>query len=171
MIYVAVYLVAIVAANLIIGWLGPKASPFIAFLLIGLDLSLRDRLHETWHGKNLWPKMLIVIAAGGVLSYIINRDLLNIALGSSIAFAGAMVADALVYEALFKKKKIYKMNASNVVSAAVDTVLFIWIAFGVFMWYIMILQYLAKTLGGLAWSFVLTRIGEKSDAQTGEIVA
>ena len=171
MIYVVIYLVAIVAANLIIGWLGPKASPFIAFFLIGLDLSLRDKLHENWHGKNLWPKMLLVIAAGGVLSYIINRDLANIALGSSIAFAGAMVADGLVYEALFKKKKILKMNASNVVSAGVDTVLFIWIAFGAFMWKIMILQYLAKTLGGLAWSFVLTKLEEMSDAKSRKAVA
>ena len=145
--------------------MGPKASPFIAFLLIGLDLSLRDKLHENWHGKNLWPKMLVVIAAGGLLSYIINRELANIALGSSIAFAGAMVADGLVYESLFDKKKILKMNASNVVSAAVDTVLFIWIAFGVFMWKIMILQYLAKTLGGLAWSFVLTKIEEREDGR------
>lgn len=160
MIYVIVYLVAIVAANLIIGWLGPKASPFIAFLLIGLDLSLRDRLHENWHGQHLWIKMFGVIAAGGVLSYLINRDIASIALGSSIAFAGAMLADALVYEKLFHKKKILKMNASNVVSAAVDTVLFIWIAFGVFMWKIMLLQYLAKTLGGLMWSFILTKIGE-----------
>ena len=109
--------------------------------------------------------MLVVIAAGGLLSYIINRELANIALGSSIAFAGAMVADGLVYESLFDKKKILKMNASNVVSAAVDTVLFIWIAFGVFMWKIMILQYLAKTLGGLAWSFVLTKIEEREDGR------
>lgn len=161
MIYVGVYLVAIVAANLIIGWLGPKASPFIAFALIGLDLSLRDKLHELWHGKQLILKMGGVIIAGGVLSYLINRNLVNIALGSSIAFAGAMAADGLVYEVLFHKRKILKMNASNLVSAAVDTVLFIWIAFGVFMWKIMLLQYLAKTLGGLFWSWVLITIGER----------
>jgi len=162
MIYAGVYLAAIVAANLIIGWLGPKASPFIAFALIGLDLSLRDKLHELWHGDNLVLKMGGVIIAGGLLSYLINRDIASIALGSSIAFAGAMAADALVYERLFHKAKIYKMNASNVVSAAVDTVLFIWIAFGVFMWKIMILQYLAKVLGGLFWSWVLIKIGERN---------
>ena len=163
MIYVGVYLVAIVSANLIIGWLGPKSSPFIAFFLIGLDLSLRDKLHELWHGKQLVLKMGAVILAGGALSYLINRNIANIALGSSIAFAGAMLADGLVYESLFNKRKIYKMNASNVVSAAVDTVLFIWIAFGVFMGKIMLLQYAAKTLGGLAWSFVLTKMGEHNE--------
>ena len=86
MIYVGVYLVAIVSANLIIGWLGPKSSPFIAFFLIGLDLSLRDKLHELWHGKQLVLKMGAVILAGGALSYLINRNIANIALGSSIAF-------------------------------------------------------------------------------------
>lgn len=156
MIYVVIYLAAIVSANLIIGWLGPKASPFIAFFLIGLDLSLRDRLHETWHGDKLWLKMFAVIITGGALTYMVNRDLMNIALGSSLAFAGAMMADAMVYESLFKKKRIMKMNASNVVSAGVDTVLFIWIAFGTFMWKIMLLQYLAKVGGGLMWSFILT---------------
>jgi hypothetical protein len=104
-----------------------------------------------------------VIVAGGVLSYLINRNIASIALGSSIAFAGAMLADGLVYESLFHRRKILKMNASNIVSAAVDTVLFIWIAFGVFLWKIMILQYLAKVLGGLAWSYVLVKIEERSN--------
>jgi hypothetical protein len=163
MLYVGIYLVAIVAANLIVGWLGPKSSPFIAFFLIGLDLSLRDKLHELWHGNKLVLKMGAVIVAGGVLSYLINRNIASIALGSSIAFAGAMLADGLVYESLFHRRKILKMNASNIVSAAVDTVLFIWIAFGVFLWKIMILQYLAKVLGGLAWSYVLVKIEERSN--------
>jgi hypothetical protein len=56
-----------------------------------------------------------------------------------------------------------KMNASNVVSAAVDTILFVWIAFGVFMWKIMILQYLAKTLGGLVWSVILNKLGDDNE--------
>lgn len=164
MIYSIIYLVAIVSANLIIGWLGPKASPFIAFFLIGLDLSLRDKIHEIWHGNYLAVKMGCLIAAGGVISYLLNMNIATIALGSSIAFAGAMLADSLVYERLFHKKKIMKMNSSNIVSAGVDTVLFIWIAFGAFMWKIMILQYLAKVLGGLFWSLIILKIfGDKDE--------
>ena len=56
-IYPIVFCAAIVAANLLVGWLGPKATPFIAFFLIGLDLSLRDKIHEVWHGKGLIWKM------------------------------------------------------------------------------------------------------------------
>jgi uncharacterized PurR-regulated membrane protein YhhQ (DUF165 family) len=161
MIYPGVFLVSVVMANLLVGAFGPKASPIIAFFLIGLDLSLRDKLHESWHGEKLVLKMLALIAASGAITYVLNRNAGSIVIGSVVAFTTAMGVDALIYESLFHKKKILKMNASNVVSAGVDTVLFVWIAFGVFMWKIMLLQYLAKTVGGLAWSFILIKIGEK----------
>ena len=54
MIYVIIYLVAIVSANLLIIWFGPAVSILNAFFLIGLDLSLRDRLHDLWKGEGLW---------------------------------------------------------------------------------------------------------------------
>ncbi len=40
---VAIYIAAMVIANLLVWWLGKWSSPFIAFVLIGLDLTLRDR--------------------------------------------------------------------------------------------------------------------------------
>jgi hypothetical protein len=124
---------------------------------------MRDKIHESWHGDKLWLKMAGLIAASGVITYLLNRNAGMIALGSVVAFMVAMGSDALVYEALFHKKRIMKMNASNVVSAAVDTILFVWIAFGVFMWKIMILQYLAKTLGGLVWSVILNKLGDDNE--------
>ena len=45
---VVIYLGAIVLANFMILWFGPAVSVINAFLLIGLDLSLRDRLHDAW---------------------------------------------------------------------------------------------------------------------------
>jgi hypothetical protein len=50
---IAVYITALIAANLAVWAIGPWASPGIAFALIGLDLSLRDRLHDR-HG--FWLK-------------------------------------------------------------------------------------------------------------------
>ena len=47
---VVIYLGAIVLANFMILWFGPAVSVVNAFLLIGLDLSLRDRLHDAWGG-------------------------------------------------------------------------------------------------------------------------
>ena len=48
MIWVALYLAAIVAANLLVATYGPAVAVLNAFWLIGLDLSLRDRLHDRW---------------------------------------------------------------------------------------------------------------------------
>lgn len=156
-IYPIVFCAAIVAANLLVGWLGPKATPFIAFFLIGLDLSLRDKIHEVWHGKGLIWKMSLLVIVAGAITYLMNQGAGRIAVASVAAFMGAMVADALVYERFFHHKTFYKMNYSNIVSAAVDTFLFITIAFGELMPAIMILQYLAKTVGGAFWAFIVTR--------------
>ena len=54
MILVFIYLLAVVLANMLILLLGPQAAVITAFLFIGLDLSLRDKLHDQWHGKKLW---------------------------------------------------------------------------------------------------------------------
>ena len=50
---ITAYLAAAVAANLTIQYLGPAAMPLVAFLMIGLDLTSRDYLHEAWEGKGL----------------------------------------------------------------------------------------------------------------------
>lgn len=157
MLYVSIFLVSIVAANLVVQMFGPAVTPIVAFVFIGLDLSMRDKIHEAWHGNQLRVKMFFLVLSASAITYLLNKDAAQIALASSIAFFGSMVADAFVYEKFFEKSKLFKMNSSNAVSAAVDTVLFIWIAFGVFMWKIMLVQYLAKAVGGLVWSYLLTR--------------
>ena len=68
MIAVIVFLIAIVLANLSVAYFGPVSTPFNAFLLIGLDLSLRDHIHEKWHGKKLGLKMLGLVTTGAVES-------------------------------------------------------------------------------------------------------
>jgi hypothetical protein len=50
---VGLYIAAITAANLLVAEFGPVISPLNAFFLIGLDLSLRDRLHDLWAGRQL----------------------------------------------------------------------------------------------------------------------
>ena len=42
---VGLYLVAIIAANLLVAKFGPAISIVNAFLFIGLDLTARDKLH------------------------------------------------------------------------------------------------------------------------------
>jgi len=66
LIYPAIYIAALVVANLLVAWLGPWFSPINAFVLIGLDLSLRDKLHEQWQNHTLLLKMggIISVASG-----------------------------------------------------------------------------------------------------------
>jgi len=71
-IYAVVYIAALVAANLLVAWLGPWFSLVNAFVLIGLDLSLRDKLHDLWEGDKLAIKMGGLIATASIISYAIN---------------------------------------------------------------------------------------------------
>ena len=153
---IALYLTAIVAANLLVAQFGPAVAVLNAFLFIGLDITARDSLHESWRGRWLWPKMLALIAAGSFLSYWLNRDAGPIALASFVAFASAGLADTLVYMALGERSRMVKINGSNVVSSAVDSVIFPLLAFGwpPLVW-VMLGQFVAKVAGGWVWSLVL----------------
>lgn len=153
--YVMMFLSAIVAANLIITAFGPAASIFNAFVLIGLDLTARDKLHEAWHGRHLLIKMSALIASGSILSWLLNRDAGQVALASFVAFACAAIVDTLMYALLYKQVWRVKVNGSNLVSAAVDSFVFPTLAFGGVMWAITLGQFSAKVLGGFVWSLIL----------------
>jgi uncharacterized PurR-regulated membrane protein YhhQ (DUF165 family) len=162
MVYVIMYLVAIVLANLTVAQFGPNMAIFNAFLFIGLDLTARDRLHDAWRGNNLVPKMTALIAAGSVLSWVLNRDAGQIALASFVAFAAAATVDAVVYHLLGNYPRWLRINGSNVPSALVDSLVFPTLAFGGFMPLIVLGQFLAKTLGGFLWSLVFRWLDERA---------
>jgi len=146
------YAVAMVAANLLVATFGPSISPINAFLLIGLDLTLRDWLHvrlKTWQMGGL-------IVGTGALTYLLNPAAGMIAVASAVSFLMA----ALVDWAVFVKTTgswIKRANISNTAGAAVDSLLFPTIAFGVLMPEIVALQFLAKIAGGAVWSFLLEK--------------
>jgi hypothetical protein len=161
MFYVILYLVAIVLANLSVAQFGPSVAIINAFLFIGLDLTARDQLHEAWRGNRLLPKMAALIAAGSILSWVLNRDAGPIALASFTAFAAAAAVDALVYHQLGRYPRWLRINGSNVPSAAVDSLVFPTLAFGSFLWQIVLGQFLAKTLGGFAWSLLFRWLDQR----------
>ena len=105
MFYVAIYLGAIVLANLLITAFGPDAVIPVAFLLIGLDLTARDQLHEAWRNDNLVLKMGALIAVGSILSWLLNRNAGPVAVASFVAFAATATVDALVYHRLGRAAK------------------------------------------------------------------
>ena len=157
MIYAGIYIAALVAANLLVAWLGVWFSLINAFVLIGLDLSLRDKLHDLWEGEKLPIKMGGLIATASVVSYAINPATGMIAFASLAAFSLSMVADSVVYQYLKYKDKVIRINGSNIAGAAVDSVVFPTIAFGGLMLEIVALQFLAKVFGGFIWGKILNR--------------
>jgi uncharacterized PurR-regulated membrane protein YhhQ (DUF165 family) len=154
MIYVAIalYAAAMIAANLLVAALGPWVSPINAFFLIGLDLALRDWLHvrlKPW-------QMGALIASTGLLTLLLNPAADKIAIASSVSFLAAAMVDWAVFVRVpgswFKRS-----NTSNVAGAAVDSLIFPTLAFGALMPHIVALQFVAKVLGGAAWSWLLSR--------------
>ena len=155
-ILIAVYLAAIVAANLLVATFGPAVSIVNAFLLIALDLTSRDRLHAAWAGRGLAWRMAALIVAGSAISYLLNHSAGPIALASLAAFAASATVDALVYHLLRRRTWLVRANGSNVLSAAIDSLVFPILAFGwPPLWAIVIGQFAAKTIGGALWAALL----------------
>jgi uncharacterized PurR-regulated membrane protein YhhQ (DUF165 family) len=146
------YSVAMILANLLVAEFGPSVSPIIAFVFIGFDLALRDWLHVR---LKFW-QMGGLIAGTGLLTYALNPSAGMIAIASALAFALA----ALVDWAVFTKVKgtwFKRSNTSNIAGAAVDSIAFPTIAFGALMPEIVVMQFLAKVVGGTIWTYLLNK--------------
>ena len=157
---ITIYLVAIIAANLIVSRYGVISVLPVAFVFIGLDLTTRDYLHELWK-DNLWLKMLALIGVGSLLSWLINKDAGQIAVASFVAFLSANIIDTLVYKLLHKRAFLFKVNGSNVFGAFADSFSFLTIAFGSFLPLLILQQFAVKVFGGFIWSLLLRRFKPK----------
>lgn len=151
---VATYLLAIVAADLIITKMGPSGLIITGLFLIPFDLISRDQLQDMWRGKSLKLKMLGLVGSGSLIAYLINPESRQIALASGISFAIAGTVDYAVYSILIDKKKIVKMNVSNILASLADSVCFQIIAFGNLNYYIAAGQSGLKITGGYLWSIL-----------------
>lgn len=158
---IGVYALAMTAANLSVAAFGPAISPLNAFLFIGLDLVLRDWLHVR---LKLW-QMGVLIASTGLLTYLLNPASGKIAIASAVAFTTAAIVDWAVFARL-KGSWVKRANGSNVISAAVDSLIFPTLAFGVLMPHIIFLQFAAKVFGGFLWSLILKNSLGESNEQT-----
>ena len=103
----------------------------------GLAFTFRDlvqeRLGRTW--------TLVAILAGSGLSAFVSPQF---AVASGIAFLVSELADFAVYTPLRRRSWVGAVVASNVVGLVVDSVLFLWLAFGS-------LELLAGQVVGKAW--------------------
>jgi uncharacterized PurR-regulated membrane protein YhhQ (DUF165 family) len=153
---IVLYLIAIVIANLTVAYFGTTAVLPVGFLLIGLDLTTRDYLHELWK-RRLWFKMALLIGVGSILSWLLNKDAGQIALASFIAFLSAGIVDTIIYHLLGKRAFLLRVNGSNVFSSFTDSSVFLTIAFGSFMPTLVFAQFGVKVAGGFMWSLLLRR--------------
>jgi uncharacterized PurR-regulated membrane protein YhhQ (DUF165 family) len=153
---IILYLAVIVVANLLVMKVGPSALPYTAFFLIPFDLVVRDHLHQRWHGqKNFFFKMYGLILAGSCLSVLMNVNALNIAIAGGTAFLLAGSIDSIVFSALYRKPYLVKVNVSNVFSALTDSLVFPWVAFGLFDLKLSGSQAASKMIGGFIWAFII----------------
>lgn len=126
-----VYVGAILAANLLtthyglvpvgLGMLVTAGTFAAGFALLARDLVQRD-------GGIRWA--FGAIAVGGLLSWLLADPF--IALASVVAFTAAELIDLAVFTPIRPHGFVRAALASNIVSAPIDTVIFLWIAgFGV----------------------------------------
>lgn len=150
---IGIYALAMTMANLSVYTWGPWVSPINAFLFIGLDLALRDWLHTR---LKLW-QMVALIGASGSLTWALNPAASHFAIASAVAFTTAAVVDWAVFLRL-PGSWLRRANGSNVAGAAVDSLVFPTLAFGVLLPHIIALQFIAKVTGGAIWAWLIQRV-------------
>ena len=91
----------------------------------GLAFSIRDGLHESANAR--WIIVAIVLGAG--VSYQLE-DVDKIAIASGVAFLCSELADFLVYTPLRNKGKMGALLLSNAVGLVLDSIIFLYLAFG-----------------------------------------
>jgi len=157
-VYLVFYMLCIPAANWMIGNVGtfcvPNGGPCMVpvapgltapsgVLTVGLALVLRDlvqrRLGRWWS--------LAAIAVGAALSAVLAPPALVVA--STAAFLLSELADFAVYTPLQQRRFILAVIASSAMGLIVDSMLFLWLAFGS-------LDFLAGQIVGKAWMVVLS---------------
>lgn len=153
---IAAFAATVPAANWLIGNVGTECIPNgpclipVGFglhapsgvLVIGAALVLRDMVHEVGG----WRAAVLAIAIGAALSWLVAPPALVIA--SVAAFVLAELADLIVYAPLRRDRLWLAVAASGLVGAAVDSAVFLWLAFGS-------LDFLAGQIVGKMWASLL----------------
>jgi uncharacterized PurR-regulated membrane protein YhhQ (DUF165 family) len=154
----AIYIAAIVGANVAtahwglvtvgFGLMVTAGTYFAGFALLARDFVQR-------FGGIRW--VLVGIAVGGVLSWFLSTP--QLALASCAAFLIAELADLLVFTRLQHRGFIRAAAVSNLVSAPIDTLVFLSIAgFGI-TWQLFIGQMIGKLLWATAVPLALYWVG------------
>ena len=114
-------------------------------LLVGIALVLRDAVHE-YFGPVVAAAAILV---GAALSAFVAPTPLVVA--SGLAFLLSELADMAVYTPLRRRRLVLAVMASGVVGAFVDSLVFLYIAFGS-------LDYLSGQVVGKLWMTIAAAI-------------
>lgn len=152
--WLSAYITSIVLANWMTSTLGLVPIGFglavtAGTLAAGAALVLRDGVQVST-GKR-WS--LFAIVAGAGLSYVTSDPF--VALASGIAFLASELVDFGVFTPLRRRSLPAAVLVSSVVSAPVDTVLFLHIAGFAVTWEAVVGQFIVKTALALAVAGVL----------------
>jgi uncharacterized PurR-regulated membrane protein YhhQ (DUF165 family) len=120
------YILSIIIANILVDYFGIVNFLGLTFpagvVLVGLTFSFRDFVQKYWGTWKIW--FFIIIAA--FITLFMNWQL---ALASVSAFIVAETIDWLIFT-ITKKDFVQRILLSNTLSTPLDSILFVFLAFG-----------------------------------------
>jgi uncharacterized PurR-regulated membrane protein YhhQ (DUF165 family) len=156
-VFLILFGLTIPAANWLIGHVGtacvpqgpcvvpvfPGLSAPSGVIMIGIALVLRDLVQRRL-GTDV---SALAVLAGAALSAVLAPPALVIA--SAAAFLLSELADLAIYTPLARRRLVVAVVASSLVGLVVDSIVFLWLAFGS-------LEFLAGQVLGKAWMVLLS---------------
>ena len=156
----ALYVGMIWAANWALGRYGFVPIGFgltapAGVFFAGLAFSFRDLLQDEG-GRGL---VFLAIGCGAALAYLIEP---SFAVASAVAFGLSELADMAIYTPLRERHQYKAMALSNTVGSVVDSMLFLWIAFGTTQgWFGLTVGKVYMIVPSLALLWVLRAVSER----------
>lgn len=148
----SLYVSLFILANLLVGIFGPWITPINALVIIGADMVIRDRIQ--YENGFSWAIFCCLLA--GIITFLINPETQMIAVASFVSILLAGISSALVFK--LKNGNFYsKSYPANVICAAIDSLVFPYVAFGSIMFDISLMQFIAKVVGATLVLYIMRK--------------
>lgn len=164
MLSMILYVLCVILADVLAArWIVPIGFGLIVpagVFMVAPIFTLRDDIHKKYGAKTI----LILIFVASIISYIIsvlssNQLLGKITIASVVAFLVSEYADTIIFHITRKQMWMQRVIKSNLVSALLDSLIFIWIAFG-FVLPLILGQYIVKMIISVVVGLILRKRNE-----------
>ncbi len=98
-------------------------------------------------------QLLVLISS--IITFQINKDTYEIALGSMFGFIAAQIMAGIFYQLTIKKSFFIKVNGSDAIGIVIDSIVFQLVAFNQINYIITFSQIGLKLIGGLFWYWLI----------------